>query len=655
MMKAKRTLLFAFLIFILSAGCGSKPYEPVPTLNISGPEISPAEFFSITAETIVETLSDVECRGRYAGSEENAEAGEYLADLFSEIGLEPLSGDSYLRPYTQATCDPLLANPRLTLYFTDGSSRELIYGEEFYVPTDGSAVDLRLKPNGEIENGKIFTVPDLEGVKGEIQFISEKTFLINNNMLNRAEDVFYIEETAYGQIEWDAVSEAALKIEETATQQTLYNIAGKIPGRDSGKAVIISAHFDGVGAAGETVILSAVDNVSGVAAMLCAAQALGQKREELEADVIILAANGEETSLEGSQAFAAEIASEYEELININLDCIGTVRHGDAALSLHSQYASISGTLNEAMRSFLSENQISTEYGEYYSDHRSFESENIPALGLFQANWQDFAHTVNDTPDALDFSYIDMIGSLTAEFILSSGGEMYAPEISEDEAWEIAKAQAAVIREKYDLAFDEAYAFQVGSYYFTATGNATFAPGDHLFWYPDMNPPEIIGDFHLDSIWVRRGWTGELVQNMGYIPDVVGEVYKIDVSVQATTCTYVSASGEHMVIIAEGSIPFPPNLIDDTVHLDEVPGNENYYCYGYTPEEHLRLYYEGSSFYIEAYRYRPEEYVEQYDFYPQKVMNIDEIKELIHMLDIPAHLDEYRSLLPEGSEGEKNS
>lgn len=605
----------------------------------------------ITAQSIVETLAAEEYRGRFAGSAENERAGQYLAGLFADIGLEPLSGDSYLQPYTQITCDPVKANPRLTLFFADGGSRELIHGEEFFEPTDGSAVDLRLLPqqteSGETasEGVRLFTYATEGNPGGECRFIEDERLLIFNNMFNRAEDSIIIKKGIFNQIDWDTVSEASLQIEATASEQTLHNIVGRIPGKDQSKAVILSAHFDGAGVAGELNILSAVDNASGVATMLTATQALVQKQEDLQTDVLIVAFNGEENSLAGSKAFAADISVQYEEMININLDCIGCTQEGESALDVHSQTLALSGGLNEAMRLFLTENKVMNEYGDYHSDEQSFELQGFPGVGLMQANTYDYMHTAKDTPDVLDYAYIENIGRLTAEFVILNGDNMYTPELTEDEAWEIAQQMAPAIREQYRLAYDEAYKYQVGRFYFTLTNDTGFAPGEQLVWYPNMNPPEILGEYSLKRIAVYN--YSRLMQNIMMSPqllagDVVDQVYKIDVSdALLVICTYENEAGERMNLAVNGMQSFPENL--ETI--ESIPGSEDYYLEGRNPGEYNSVYYRDSDFYMEAYTYKPEEYDPERFYQPRTVLSMDEAKELLETINISNHLEEYRSMI----------
>ena len=92
--------------------------------------------------------------------------------------------------------------------------------------------------------------------------------------------------------------------------------------------IVLTAHYDHLGAAGKKIYYGADDNASGVAAMLAIAQAIvGQGSEH---SVVFLATDAEEAGLKGARYFMqhAPLAKDAM-LVNINLDMLaeGGRRH----------------------------------------------------------------------------------------------------------------------------------------------------------------------------------------------------------------------------------------------------------------------------------------------------------------------------------------
>lgn len=129
-MKTKRMaiLILVGLIATILSGCVSKPAE-------RGQDVVQAVF---------NTLSAPEMRGRRVGTAENVAAGEYIAQVFSQIGLTPLWGADFACPYEQEVFDAEKADPRLTAHLADGSQRELRLGSEFVFQLRNAPVDLIL-------------------------------------------------------------------------------------------------------------------------------------------------------------------------------------------------------------------------------------------------------------------------------------------------------------------------------------------------------------------------------------------------------------------------------------------------------------------------------------------------------------------------------
>jgi Zn-dependent M28 family amino/carboxypeptidase len=106
------------------------------------------------------------------------------------------------------------------------------------------------------------------------------------------------------------------------------NVAGLLPGSDparSGEVVVVVAHLDGLGVGeprgGDAIHNGAMDNASGVAAMLEVARGLASAPRAPPRSVLFLAVTAEEKGLLGSEWFAAHPTVPLDRIVAVlNVD-----------------------------------------------------------------------------------------------------------------------------------------------------------------------------------------------------------------------------------------------------------------------------------------------------------------------------------------------
>jgi hypothetical protein len=106
------------------------------------------------------------------------------------------------------------------------------------------------------------------------------------------------------------------------------NVAGLLPGTDPAlrhECVVLSAHLDHLGVGepidGDRIYNGAMDNASGVAALLDVAAMLSEAKRPLRRSVLFLAVTAEEKGLLGSRYFAAHPTVEPASIVaNVNTD-----------------------------------------------------------------------------------------------------------------------------------------------------------------------------------------------------------------------------------------------------------------------------------------------------------------------------------------------
>jgi predicted small lipoprotein YifL len=205
-----------------------------------------------------------------------------------------------------------------------------------------------------------------------------------------------------------------------------YNVVGVIPGTDRAKALVVSAHYDAVSIGGGQ---GALDNASGVAAILRVAESLLRWGEQPETDIIFCAFDGEEHGLLGSQAFVLNAKEVYQEMFNINIDTIGL--SGVPLLIAGDEI------LREDITAFFADSNIPLDYENmvraaggtmiFGSDDTSFRNHGFSGVTLANLGDEVFAvmHSENDVPDVLDIAFIENTADVVTGFIIENQGVMY--------------------------------------------------------------------------------------------------------------------------------------------------------------------------------------------------------------------------------------
>ena len=204
----------------------------------------------------------------------------------------------------------------------------------------------------------------------------------------------------------------------------LSNVVGKLNGTNNKKAIIITSHFD-------AWCNGALDNASGVATTFRIINKLKKDINTipLKYDVIFVMTNAEMAQFIGSQNFVEDIIPIYDDIYNINIDCVGAKSAGPLALKNISRIED-SSILYDSLKETLKENNIeysdtfSTDKVEYFynnnsgvSDYFSFEKNGIPNIHIAQQGISDLILNDNDNHENLDFNKIDILGDTLAKFI----------------------------------------------------------------------------------------------------------------------------------------------------------------------------------------------------------------------------------------------
>lgn len=246
-----------------------------------------------------------------------------------------------------------------------------------------------------------------EGNKLSVQYINDLYSKLN---LEYVFETSYLHEFTFENK--DCSSDGKLINEEIA----LNNIVGKISGKNNKTAIILTAHIDSFGK-------GVLDNASGVSVTLKIADILknSSKNQLPNYDIIFCITNAEMQRFVGSKAFVNDIKEKYDNLYNVNIDCVGLKTGGPLALKNISN-VSESKKLYQSLKKKLTEDNIefsdtvSTEKVQMtmkmnggVSDYISFEKAGIPNIHIAQSGIAPLPEKQDDGIETLDYKNLNKL------------------------------------------------------------------------------------------------------------------------------------------------------------------------------------------------------------------------------------------------------
>ncbi|MDJ0977897.1 MAG: M20/M25/M40 family metallo-hydrolase [Erythrobacter sp.] len=340
----------------------------------------------------IETLASDEFAGRQPGTPGGEKTVEYLTQRFAEVGLTSGTndpGNPWRAPVrlTRFRADTskveILMGARRTRLSDDEAiavttrQRELIAEADLvFVGYEAESVpaeavmgkvavmlaDASLNPERRIlleakQAAAVIVVPDVDGALDGFFVAKVRTESGPERvaLTGEIDEAFGAVATkaamarVLGEERWEALMmaarqsdftpvdiDASVSIEATSERRdfTSYNILGRLPGtRPNTEAVLLLAHWDHLGFCGpegavDRICNGAVDNASGVSAMLELAQRLADGGP-YERDIYVLATTAEEAGLLGAKAFAANPPVPLKSLIAaFNFDSVAIAPAG---------------------------------------------------------------------------------------------------------------------------------------------------------------------------------------------------------------------------------------------------------------------------------------------------------------------------------------
>lgn len=434
----KKTIVFlsAALIFILAiTGCHGKSGKPdiqdvTADIESTGTEGAGGEILDGEIKQVAEDLNYLtseECAGRQAGTPGNEKAAEYIEKRFEEIGLSPFDED-YRISYNERIAKIDADKTKLEILDKDKTVETFAFGEDFievFLNDTNLTLPLLEEP-GDVDCA---ILAENYEIQGEYEKNPRVKLILRLNENYRRAGKFYIEDgnpvlgvfpDAYERLKEHVGRTVRFCTEVETEDMKPDNIVGMLKGKDSSHALIVSAHFDHEGSAGETIWRGAYDNASGVCTLLNAAKILKDYYKDTlpPCDVLFCAFNSEENNLTGSLDFSRKIAEKYESVFDINIDCVGA--RDAAVLNVYGNESEISGLLQADLTESLSCAGIGNVTGNdeiYTSDHMKFN--NAVCLSTITDLASSGIHTLADVPEQIDTEYLVQLGNGISSFIMN--------------------------------------------------------------------------------------------------------------------------------------------------------------------------------------------------------------------------------------------
>ena len=405
----------------------------------------------------VRFLSDDRLEGRGVATRGERCAADYLAERFTDIGLEPAGHDgTYFHGFPVRTGSEfgpdnalMSAGEALTLHedwaphgfsASDGIDAELVYGgygvSRPSRPDDPFPSDVRGRllvvetgdpdsPGGRSVRADPYlkaTIAARRGAAGLLILLPDGPLPAID--VERRESlpipVVAVRGAAADRIRVAARAGAGARVRtdvrkvETAAR----NVVARLPGADpdlSAEYLIVGAHYDHLGLSEGEVYNGADDNASGTAALVEIARAVAEGPPP-DRSILFIAFTGEEQGLSGSARFADDPTVPLDGAVAmLNLDMVGRLGGGPLTVfgvGTATEWGSLLDAANGSLARPLEITPVAAGNGP--SDHATFHARGIPVLHLFTDTHAEY-HRPGDDWEKIDAGGLDrVIGLATA-------------------------------------------------------------------------------------------------------------------------------------------------------------------------------------------------------------------------------------------------
>lgn len=212
------------------------------------------------------------------------------------------------------------------------------------------------------------------------------------------------------------------------------NVVAYVEGTDKkDEIIVITAHYDHLGAKKDKIFVGADDNASGTTAVMEMARAFQQAAENgirPKRSIVFAAVSGEEMGLRGPDYFVRNCPVPIENIVlNVNLDMIGRNNKNQEKYNTTAYFLTNGKHKRKYLRiaKELDKHNPNLELSKhpgfmkklawsFSSDHFRFRRRNIPVAVVFTGLHPDY-HTPKDTPDKINYPKATQITRLTCQTV----------------------------------------------------------------------------------------------------------------------------------------------------------------------------------------------------------------------------------------------
>ena len=364
-------------------------------------------------------LASDDLKGRASFSPEIDKAANYIAKRFAEIGLQPLHNESFLQTFTVSQIQPNTLSVNLN-------------GEKISPKNTAIASTIeKLEWDSNVAQVHIINKDDdmrtalreLNQQGGQhlivIDNSHKKTFKAYQGYFNRGLTKLSLEHSGALVLVLRDDNSVESKIEQykvsasaTITQQTLTNVVGVLPGKQSPEDIVLySSHYDHLGVTedGKQIYNGADDDASGTTAVLNLAQFFANKGDN-KRSLMFSAFTAEEIGGFGSKYFSQQLNPDHV-VAMINIEMIGKPsKFGAGTIWMTGMERSNLGELLNKNLVEINTQIYQDPYPEqglfYRSDNATLARLGVPAhsFSSTQLDKDQHYHKVTDDINSLDLS-----------------------------------------------------------------------------------------------------------------------------------------------------------------------------------------------------------------------------------------------------------
>lgn len=214
------------------------------------------------------------------------------------------------------------------------------------------------------------------------------------------------------------VKKASLSVEAQLKMVKTQNVIGMVRGSEHpDSAIILCGHYDHLGMQGDAIFYGGNDNASGTSLLLSLAEHYGKPENKPKYSMIFIAFGGEEAGLHGSRYYVQKDPAFplTQTAFVMNMDLMA---NGDKGVTLDA--GAIFPAHRDLFRSLNEKSEavpvVKSRGNRPNSDHYYFAEAGVPALFIFTMGGPPHYHDVNDTFEEMRFSRYMEVRALLIEF-----------------------------------------------------------------------------------------------------------------------------------------------------------------------------------------------------------------------------------------------